>query len=151
VNACAALFGKINWNVGVGDRCVKFDELGNDPQDIELVNSVGNDSTDFMKGKVWLLTSDDVEGILCSMGYTIATSTHRVDGVGGIAHTTGITINNGGVEFTAHDSDPHWARLKVLQKVVNNEQSLGRTASTEESPAPTNSDEPSASGIVKIQ
>lgn len=121
VNACAALYGKVNWELGVGDRCVKYSELGNDPQDIELVNSVGGDSTEFMRGKIWLLTSDDVEKILCSMGYSIRTSTTRLDGVGGIAHSTNVTLISNGSEVAAvTDSDPHFARLKILQRVVNN-------------------------------
>ena len=120
VNACAALYGNLNWKIGVGDRCVLFDELGNDPQDIQLVNNVGSDSVEFMRGKVWLLTSDDIERILCGMGYDISVSILREKNVGGIAHTTTVTASsNSSSPVTTKDSDPHLARLKLLQRVVN--------------------------------
>lgn len=133
VNACAALYGKLNWNVSVGDRCVKYEELGNDPQNIELINSVGSDSTEFMRGKVWLLTSDDIENILCNMGWAVQTHTARLGNVGGIAHMTHITlIMTDMTDVSVSDSDPHFARLKVLQRVVNNGQSIYRQGAPQE-------------------
>lgn len=125
VNACAALYGKVNWELGVGDRCVKHSELGNDPQEIEMVNSVGGDSVEFMRGKVWLLNSDDVEKVLLAKGYSVFASIEREKDVGGILHHSAVSVTspNGDVQFRCTDSDPHFARLKLLQRVVSYEES----------------------------
>jgi len=151
VNACAALYGKVNWSISVGDRCVKHAELGNDPQDIELVNSVGGDSTEFMRGKVWLLTSDDVENVLRSMGYCMNINVNREADVGGIAHITTISVwRPGEGEQTVSDPDTHYAMLKALQRVVNNEQPRPRQEAIEERETTPETNEQSVEGNTEV-
>jgi len=129
IAACVPLFGKVRWNLSPGDRCiVKPGPDDNDENvEIELVNSVGADSDQFMENKVWLLTSDDVETIILGRGYSLAVLATKDSDKGGISHTVGFKCWKGDEKdpkssFESSGSDPHFVRLKLLQQVLFSEE-----------------------------
>lgn len=118
ITACAVFFGKLPWRISVGDKCVKRTELFKDQPQIELVNSIGPDAFEFMKDKVWLLTSDDIENILLERGWILSTHTSKIPDVGGLLNECTVSVSDeNGTSISANDHDPHFARIKLLQRV----------------------------------